>query len=91
MRVGVWAMTISASLSVKGRGEKGEERPFFIVKQQGDCVKSLPDHSFITSQGIVSFLKSADIITTQKTEVSGKKKNRSSRGRETEQCEERTL
>lgn len=45
--------------------------------------------SFIMSQGIVSFLKSADIITTQKTEVS--QKSRSSRGRETEQYEERTL
>lgn len=74
----------------KGEGEKGEERPFFIVKQQGDCVKSLPDHSFITSQEIVRFLKSADIITTQNTEVWGEE-NRSSRGRETEQYEERTL
>lgn len=59
MCVGVWAVTISAMSVSKGEvGEKKEKRDhfFFSVKQQGDCVKSLPDQ-FYHEPGTCQFLK----------------------------------
>lgn len=89
MCAGVWAVTISAMSVSKGEGGKGEERPFFHRKTTGGLRQTITRPVLSRARELSVFLKSADIITTQKTEVS--QKSRSSRGRETEQYEERTL